>query len=331
VNNRLVVLAGRPRGMPTQNDFRLIDAPVPEPAAGEALVRNTLMSVDPAMRPRMNDVPSYVPPFQVGEPLEGQAIGEVIASKQTALPVGALVRHRFGWRDYALIESGTVVDTARAPASRYLGLLGGKGLTAYAGLVDVAKLRAGEIVYISAAAGAVGSAAGAIAKLLGATTIGSTGSPENVRFLIEELGFDRAFHARDGPLAEELARAAPDGIDVYFDNVGGETLAAALEVLRVHGRIAVCGMIAGYNAPLDAPKNLFKLISKRIRMEGFLVSDHAASAQAFSELIVPALEAGRVRAPETFVDGLENAPAALISLFARGAHRGKLLVRLTPP
>jgi len=326
--NRLIVLAARPSGVPTPADFRMIEAPVPEIGAGQALVRNTLMSVDPAMRPRMDDVPSYTPPFQIGEPLEGQAIGEVVASRQPGLPVGAIVNHRLGWRDFAVIASGTVVDTTVAPASAYLGLLGGKGLTAYVGIVNIAQLKAGETVYISAAAGAVGSAAGGIARLLGATTIGSTGSIENVAFLRDELHFDRAFHARDGSIAAELQRVAPDGIDVYFDNVGGETLDAAFDALKTFGRIASCGMISGYNAPMAGPKNMFTIIRKRLRMQGFLVSDHAASLPAFLDLVVPALREGRIAAPETFVDGLENAPAALISLFMRGGHRGKLLVRL---
>jgi NADPH-dependent curcumin reductase CurA len=326
--NRLVVLAARPHGVPVPADFRIVEGPVPELAAGEALVRNTLMSVDPAMRPRMDDVPSYAPPFQIGEPLDGQAIGEVVASRQPALPVGAIVNHRLGWRDYAVIEKGTIVDTARAPASAYLGLLGGKGLTAYAGVVEVAQLKAGETIYISAAAGAVGSAAGGIARLLGARTIGSTGTAENVAFLRDELHYDHAFHARDGTIVDELRRAAPDGIDVYFDNVGGETLEAALEAIKVHGRIASCGMIAGYNLPLPGPRNMFMMIRKRLRMEGFLVSDHAASLPKFLDLVVPALRDGRITAPETFVDGLENAPAAMISLFDRGGHRGKLVVRL---
>jgi NADPH-dependent curcumin reductase CurA len=326
--NRLIVLAARPRGVPTADCFRLIESPVPEIAEGEALVRTTLMSVDPAMRPRMDDVPSYVAPFRIGEPLDGQAIGEVVASRNPALPAGAIVNHRFGWRDYAVVSSATIVDTSIAPASAYLGLLGGKGLTAYAGVVNVAKLQAGETIYISAAAGAVGSAAGGIAKLLGATTIGSTGSAENVAFLRDELRFDRAFQARDGAVAAALHDAAPGGIDVYFDNVGGETLAAAFDALKPHGRVAACGMISGYNDPSATIGNPFEIIRKRLRIEGFLVSDHAASREAFLELVVPALRDGRITAPETLVDGLENAPAALISLFSRGAHRGKLLVRL---
>ena len=327
-HNRVVVLAARPQGVPTPACFRVEERPLPSIGEGEALVRNTLMSVDPAMRPRMDDVPSYVAPFRVGEPLDGQAIGEVTASRNPALPVGSIVNHRFGWRDYAAVTAATIVDTSVAPASAYLGILGGKGLTAYAGLVDVAKLQPGETIYISAAAGAVGSAAGGIAKLLGATTIGSTGSAENVAFLREVLHYDRAFVARDGAIAPELRDAAPDGIDVYFDNVGGETLTAAFGALKVHGRVAACGMISGYNDASATIADPFEIIRKRLRIEGFLVSDHAASRDAFLALVVPALRDGRIAAPETFVDGLENAPGALISLFSRGGHRGKLLVRL---
>jgi NADPH-dependent curcumin reductase CurA len=326
--NRLVVLAARPSGRPVPENFRLVEEPLPELRDGQALVRNDLMSVDPAMRPRMNDVPSYVAPFEIGAPLEGRAIGEVVASKSAALPEGAMVRHALGWRDYATIDDGTVVDTTLAPASAYLGVLGITGLTAYAGIVEIAQVKAGETVYISAAGGAVGSIAGQIAKLLGATTIGSTGSEQNVQFLLDELQYDRAFSARDGSIAAELRREAPEGIDVYFDNVGGETLDAALASLKVKGRIATCGMIAGYCERVEGPKNLFMLISKRLRMQGFLVSDHVRSYPAFLELVAPALRDGRIVAPETFVYGLENAPAALMSLFERGNKRGKLLVRL---
>jgi len=327
--NRLITLATRPKGRPTTGTFRMIEEAVVEPGEGEALVRNTLMSVDPAMRGRMNDYPSYRPPFQLDRPLEGGAIGEVIASRNTALPVGASVLHRLGWRDYAVIAEGTVVDTNAAPASAYLGVLGSTGLTAYAGLVNIAQLKPGETVFVSAASGAVGSIAGQLAKLLGAAlTIGSTGSEHNVPFLLDELHYDRAFAARDGAIGAQLKEAAPDGIDVYFDNVGGETLNAALRSLRSKGRIASCGMIAGYNGRVEGPSNIFMMMSKQLRMEGFLVSRQAASMPAFLELAVPALRDGRLVAPETFVDGLENAPAALISLFDRGVKRGKLLVRI---
>jgi NADPH-dependent curcumin reductase CurA len=326
--NRLVVLAERPRGRPTAATFRIEEAPVPTPAAGQALVRNALMSVDPAMRGRMNDAKSYRPPYALGEPMEAYAVGTVVASRHPELPEGATVRHRLGWRDYALVHEAQVLDTTLAPASAYLGVLGVTGFAAYVGLVDVARLRGGETVFVSAAAGATGSLAGQIGRLLGATTIGSTGAEHNVRFLLDELRYDRAFWARDGAIREELDRAAPDGIDVYFDNVGGETLDAAFRALRSKGRIAACGMIAGYNARVPGPSNIFMMMSKQLRMEGFLVSSYVASYPAFLKLVAPALRDGRIVAPETIVDGLENAPAALISLFDRGVKRGKLLVRI---
>ena len=329
--NRVIVLASRPKGRPTPETFRLIEEPVGEPGEGQALIRNVVMSVDPAMRGRMNDYPSYRPPFQIDQPLEGGAIGEVVASRSAAFPAGAMVMHRLGWRDYALVSEGTVIDSAVAPVSAYLGILGATGLTAYAGLVNIAQLQPGERVFVSAASGAVGSIAGQLAKLLGASlVIGSTGSEQNVRFLLDELKYDRAFAARDGQIAADLKAAAPDGIDVYFDNVGGETLNAAFRSLRSKGRIASCGMIAGYNGRVEGPSNIFMMMSKQLRMEGFLVSRHAASMPAFLELVAPALRDGRIVAPETFVDGLENAPAALMSLFDRGVKRGKLIVRITP-
>ena len=249
--NRLIVLASRPAGIRSAANFRLVEEPIPEAGAGQALVRNQLMSVDPSMRPRMNDVPSYVAPFQIDRPLEGRAVGEVIASRNPALPVGALVMHRFGWREYALVDEGTVLDTAAAPASAYLGVLGNSGLTAYAGVVRIARLKAGETIYISAAAGAVGSAAGQIAKRLGATTIGSSGSAENVRFLLDDLHYDRAFQVHDGAVAAELQRAAPEGIDVYFDSVGGETLDAALRALQRGARRRKESVHDGQQAPAD--------------------------------------------------------------------------------
>jgi len=329
--NRAIVLASRPKGRPTAETFRMIEQPLSQPGENEALVRNVVMSVDPAMRGRMNDFPSYRPPFQIDQPLEGGAIGEVVASRNPAFPVGAMVMHRLGWRDYALVSEGTIVDPSVAPVSAYLGILGATGLTAYAGLVNIAQLQPGERVFVSAASGAVGSIAGQVAKLLGASlVVGSTGSAHNVPFLIDELKYDRAFAAVDGQISADLKAAAPDGIDVYFDNVGGETLNAAFKALRSKGRIASCGMIAGYNGRVDGPSNIFMMMSKQLRMEGFLVSRHAASMPAFLELVAPALRDGRIVGPETFVDGLENAPAALISLFDRGTKRGKLLVRLGP-
>ena len=327
-HTRAIALAARPHGLPAPGDFALVDAPLPALRAGQALVRNVVMSVDPYMRGRMDDRPSYVPPFRLHEPLEGGAVGEVIASANPAMPLGAFVLHAFGWREFAIVDAGTIVDTTAASPSAYLGVLGMPGLTAFVGLVEIAKIAAGETVFISAASGAVGSIAAGIAKLLGATTIGSTGSEANVPFLLDELRYDRAFVARTGAVSQALQDAAPDGIDVYFDNVGGETLDAALVALRPFGRIAACGMISGYNERVDGPKNLAMIVGKRLRMEGFIVSDHFKRFPEFLALAGPAVRDGRIVAPETIVDGLEGAPAAFISLFERGAKRGKLVVRL---
>ena len=288
------------------------------------------MSVDPYMRGRMNDTKSYVPPFQIGEPMQGGAVGRVVKSHVAALPEGTFVLHMLGFRDYAVLDAtqATPIDVTVASASSYLGVLGVTGLTAYAGLIDIAQLKVGETVFVSAAAGAVGSIAGQIARLLGARAVGSTGSENNVAFVRDELKFDAAFAAHDGKISGALRKVAPEGIDVYFDNVGGETLEAAIGAMKPYGRIAVCGAIAGYNEPVPGPRNLALIIGKRITMRGFIVFDHAARQADLVKLVAPALRDGRIIAPETFVDGLENAPGALLSLFERGAHRGKLVVRL---
>jgi len=332
MKSRAISLAERPAGAPTAATFKMIEVALPDPGDGQVLVKNTLMSVDPYMRGRMNDVKSYVPPFKLGEAMEGGAIGRVVKSNAPALPEGALVLHMLGFRDYAILDArqATPIDETRAAPSHYLGVLGVTGLTAYAGLTDVAQLKSGETMFVSAGAGAVGSIAGQLARLMGARAIGSTGSDENVAFMRDTLKFAGAFAARDGKIYEALKAAAPEGIDVYFDNVGGETLEAAIAAMRVNGRIAVCGAIAGYNEPVPGPRNLALIIGKRITMKGFIVMDHAARQKDLIALVAPALRDGRMIAPETFVDGLENAPKALMSLFERGAHRGKLIVRLAP-
>ena len=332
MKSRAISLAERPAGAPTAATFKMIEVALPDPGDGQVLVKNTLMSVDPYMRGRMNDVKSYVPPFKLGEAMEGGAIGRVVKSNAPALPEGALVLHMLGFRDYAILDArqATPIDETRAAPSHYLGVLGVTGLTAYAGLTDVAQLKSGETMFVSAGAGAVGSIAGQLARLMGARAIGSTGSDENVAFMRDTLKFAGAFAARDGKIYEALKAAAPDGIDVYFDNVGGETLEAAIAAMRLNGRIAVCGAIAGYNEPVPGPRNLALIIGKRITMKGFIVMDHAARQKDLVALVAPALRDGRMIAPETFVEGLENAPKALMSLFERGAHRGKLIVRLAP-
>ena len=331
-SGREVRLAARPQGEPRPTDFALAEVEVPQPAEGEVLVRNLVMSVDPYMRGRMNDVKSYVPPFQLGQPLDGGAVGEVVASTVDTHAVGDLVLHGLGWRDYALgkAKGFRVLDRAQGVApSAYLGVLGMPGLTAYAGLLDVAGFQDGETVFVSAAAGAVGSLVGQLVKLRGGTVIGSAGSAEKVAWLTDELGFDAAFSYKDGPVSRSLKAAAPDGIDVYFDNVGGEHLEAAISSLKQGGRAAICGMISQYNntEPAPGPRNLALIVGKRLRLQGFIVSDHNHLLPQFHAEVGPALADGRLRAVETVVDGLENAADAFVGLL-RGDNTGKMVVRI---
>jgi NADPH-dependent curcumin reductase CurA len=327
-----VRLAKRPTGRPTLDDFTIAEVDVPEPGPGQVLVRNKVMSVDPYMRGRMNDAKSYIAPFQLGKPLDGGAVGEVVESTVDTLVSGDTVVHGLGWREYAVLDARAAVkvDPSIAPPGAYLGVLGMPGHTAYVGLVDIARLRPGDTVYVSSAAGAVGSFAGQMAKLLGARrVIGSAGSPEKIRWLRDELGFDAAFDYHDAPVAEQLAAAAPDGIDVYFDNVGGDHLEAAISALNVNGRIAVCGMISQYNAtePSPAPRNLFQFIVKRLSMRGFLVLDHDDRKPDFLREAGPWVRDGKIRYTETVFDGLRKAPDAFIAMLD-GQNTGKMLVTL---
>jgi NADPH-dependent curcumin reductase CurA len=326
-------LAARPVGWPTAETFEVAETPVPEPGPGQVLIRNVWMSVDPYMRGRMNDVKSYMPPFQIGEPLDGGAVGEVVASNSEAVPVGAFVVHSLGWREYAVTAADRVrvVDPAAAPSlSAYLGLLGMTGLTAYVGLLDIAQLREGDTVFVSGAAGAVGSVVGQIARLRGAKrVIGSAGSAAKVRHLVDDLGFDAAFDYKDAPVREQLKAAAPDGVDVYFDNVGGDHLEAAISAMNKYGRIAMCGAIAQYNdvTPPAAPRNLASTIGKEINLRGFLVGNHSHRMPEFVAEVGGWLRSGRITARETVVDGLENAPEAFLGLL-RGENTGKMVVKL---
>lgn len=325
-------LVARPHGWPTVDDFALRETAVAAPAEGRLLVRNLHFSVDPYMRGRMNDVKSYTPPFRLDHPMEGGAVGEVIASSADGIAVGDHVLHGLGWREYADVAAAHVVpvDPDLAPLSTYLGVLGMTGLTAYAGLLEVASFKAGDAVFVSGAAGAVGSQVGQIAKLKGASrVIGSAGSDEKVRLLVEEYGFDAAFNYKDGPVAEQLRRAAPDGIDVYFDNVGGEHLEAAISSLKVHGRATICGMIAQYNAtePTPGPRNLALVIGKRLRLQGMLVGDHAALQPQFVEEVGGWLASGELKYAETTVEGIENGVDAFLGLL-RGENTGKMIVSL---
>ena len=331
-STREIRLASRPTGRPVPENFRLAESPLPELQDGQILVRNLFISVDPYMRGRMNDVKSYSAPFALDAALDGGAVGEVIASRAEGRKVGDAVVHQLGWREYAVLDASatSVASTDLAPASAFLGALGMTGLTAYAGLLKVAEFKPGDAVFVSGAAGAVGSLVGQIAKAMGASrVIGSAGTPDKVARLLE-LGFDAAFNYNDGPVREQLAKAAgPAGIDVYFDNVGGEHLEAALAVLNVGGRVAMCGAIAQYNStePTPAPRNLMLAIGKQLTMRGFLVGGYWHLMGEFAEKAAGWLADGTLQYDETVVDGLENAPQAFMDLLD-GANTGKMLVRL---
>ncbi|MYS86415.1 NADP-dependent oxidoreductase [Embleya scabrispora] len=327
-------ILARPKGWPKEEDFALREVEIPELADGQMLIRNLFLSVDPAMRGRMNDVKSYTPPFELNQAMEGGAVGRVVASRATGFEVGDTVQHWLGWREYSVVEgkgAGAVkVDSDLAPLSAYLGVLGMPGLTAWAGLLDVASFRPGDAVFVSGAAGAVGSQVGQIARLKGASrVVGSAGSAEKVALLVDEYGFDAAFNYKDGPVAEQLGKAAPDGIDVYFDNVGGEHLEAAIGALHTHGRVAMCGAIAQYNAtePTPAPRNLALSIGKRLRLQGFIVIDHFGRRDEFLAEVGGWLREGSLKYRETVVEGIENNLEALLGML-RGENTGKMVVAL---
>ncbi len=332
-------LVRRPDGAPVDDDFALVEASLPEPGEGQVRVRNTFLSVDPYMRGRMDDRPSYVPPFGLGEAMTGDAVGEVVevrgeATDATGAPVrtGDTVLHRLGWRTAAVLDAAStrVVDTDLAPAQAYLGVLGMPGRTAYAGLLRTAGMAEGETVFVSAAAGAVGSLVGQLARLKGAArVVGSAGGPEKCQWITEDLGFDAAVDYKAAPIAEGLADAAPDGIDVYFDNVGGDHLEAAIGAMRVGGRAAICGMISQYNAtePPCAPRNLAMLVGKRITLRGFLQFDHADLTPTFEAEVGAWLREGRIVWRESTVEGIDRAVEGFHRLMT-GGNTGKMLVRL---
>ena len=329
--SREIRLARRPQGEPGLDCFAFATVNLPDPAPGEVLVQNHCMSVDPYMRGRMNEGKSYVPQFEIGKPLEGGAVGRVIASQDEKLPVGTFVFSMYGWREafVAPVSSLRIIDTTLALPSAYLGILGVTGLTAWVGLFSIAKLKEGETVFISAGAGAVGSAACQFAKMHGCRVIASASSDEKLAYLRRELNVDYAFNYRDGDPRDHLRNAAPDGLNVYFDNTEGPQLEAALYALVAYGRVAMCGGIAGYNAPVPGPSNLIQIVGKRLRLEGFIVSDHFKELPALLAEALPAIASGKLVNRETFVDGLDSAPAALIDLLHSGAGNvGKMVVRL---
>ena len=331
VKSRAIHLVARPAGEPTLSDFAVVETLVADPGPDQVLVRNDWISVDPYMRGRMDDADSYAPPFELGKPMDGGAVGTVIAS-ESEIPVGAVVSHRCGWREYATLDVAQVqvVDTTKAAAQEYLGVLGMTGLTAYVGLKLIAPVKAGDVVFISGAAGAVGLVAGVVARKLGAVeVIGSAGGPKKVERLVQHFGYDAAIDYRAGGLEEQLSIAAPNGIDVYFDNVGGEHLTVAISALRTYGRVALCGAISQYNgtSSIVGPDNLAMAIGKRLTLRGYIASDHLDLAAEYMQQATQWLKDGSLISEQTVVSGIDNAPSAFLDML-RGANTGKMLVQL---
>jgi NADPH-dependent curcumin reductase CurA len=322
-------LKSRPQGLPTAANFALEPIELPDLEDGMVRVANRWLSVDPYMRGRMNDVKSYVPPFAIDAPLEGGAVGEVVESKADGFNPGDLVVHMAGWRDEAVLPAPAVTrlpDLGVEPQA-FLGILGLTGGTAYFGLLDAASAREGDIVFVSAAAGAVGSAVVQIAKAKNMTVIGSARGPDKCEF-VRSLGADAVIDYTAGPLVKALAAAAPDGIDVYFDNVGGDHLDAALAVARRDSRFAICGMIEAYNSGQPATlRYIMRIIAMRIRLQGFIYTDYLPRLPEFYRDMGQWIAGGKVRSSDTVVEGLERMPEAFLGLF-EGANTGKMLVKL---
>lgn len=332
VQSKQIELVSRPDGMPQQSNFEMRTAEVGPIKDGEILVKNQWMSVDPYMRGRMKDTDSYVPPFQIDEPLEGGCIGEVIQSQNADFKEGDMVLGNLGWREYWTSngEGVTKIDPNIAPPQAFLGALGMTGMTAWVGLHKIAQLKEGSTVFVSAASGAVGSIVCQLAKAMDCRVIGSAGKQEKIQWLKDKTGIDAVINYKEvDNLSEELAKHAPDGIDVYFDNVGSDHLEAAIDNMNDFGCCVECGMIATYNATEApaAPRNMFKVIAKRLRIQGFIVRDHMDSKDEFVSDMAKLIQQDKVVWEESVTDGIENAPDAFIGLF-EGDNLGKQLVRL---
>jgi NADPH-dependent curcumin reductase CurA len=322
-------LVNRPEGLPQSSDFELREFDLPPLDDGLVRVRNLWLSVDPYMRGRMNESKSYIPPFQLGEPMDGGAVGEVVESKAEGFAAGDLVSHFAGWRDEAVLPAKGLIklpDLGAQP-QEFLGNLGITGATAWFGLFDVAEAKEGDIVFVSAAAGAVGSAVVQIAKAKGMTVIGSAGGADKCEF-VRSLGADAAIDYRSGPIIKSLGEAAPDGIDVYFDNVGGDHLDAAFARARLNARFALCGMISGYNSREPQQfRYIIRMIAMRVTMKGFLYGDYVSRLGEFYRGMGELMASGKVKSRDTVFEGLDKAPDAFLGLFS-GANTGKMLVKL---
>ena len=336
--SRQICLAEYPVGMPTDNNFKLVQVDIPEPTKeGEFLVRNIWMSVDPYMRGRMRKGEggnSYIPPFRLAQPLEGACIGQVIASKNNQFAVGEYVLGMYGWREYWLSNGLDVIKVNQkiAPIQSFLGTFGMTGLTAYVGLLKIGEIKKNDAIFVSAASGAVGSIVCQIAKIKGCHVIGSAGSEEKVKWLVDQAGIDYAFNYKKvDDISGELVKVYPNKIDLYYDNVGGKHLEAALDNMKTFGRIILCGMISQYNTDtlLPGPSNLFLAITNRLKLQGFIVRDHYDILNEFHTSMTKWVDEGRIKWKETVVEGIENAPKAFLGLF-KGENFGKMLVKIGP-
>jgi len=330
LKNRQILLKSRPQGRPGRENFEPVEVPVPEPREGQVLLRTRYLSLDPYMRGRMSDARSYAKPAELGKPMVGGTVSEVVASRNAKFAVGDIVVAYAGWQDYALSDGAGLrkIDAKAAPISTGVGVLGMPGMTAYVGLLEIGKPKPGETVVVAAASGAVGSAVGQIAKIKGARAVGVAGGAAKCRFVTEELGFDACIDHRAPDLAAQLAAACPNGVDVDFENVGGDVLVAVMRVLNRGARIPLCGMISEYNATeIPGGPSMRPLLVHRAMIKGFIVSDHYDRFPAFLREVTPLVQSGRIKYREDVVDGLDAAPAALVGLF-EGRNFGKMLVRV---
>ncbi len=331
--NRKFTLAARPVGYPKLSDFELVTEPIPTPDDGEVLVHTNYLSVDPYMRGRMNDSASYAPNVQIGETMVGSVVGEVVASKNSGFQVGDIATGGLGWQEYGVSDGGNLrkVDPTLAPISTSLGILGMPGLTAYFGLLEICNPQPGETVFVSAAGGAVGSLVGQIAKIKGCRAVGSAGSDDKVDYVVNELGFDAAFNYKTTEdYSAKLSEQCPDGIDVYFDNVGGAITDAVFPLINVKARVSICGQISQYNleSPEQGPRFLWHLIVKRAKIEGFLVFEFADKHDDGLRQMAEWIQAGKLKYREEVTEEFENAPTAFIGML-KGSNIGKQLVKVT--
>ena len=328
--SRSVTLRQRPAGMPTADDFEIVEAPIPQPGPGEVLTRVLFLSIDPYMRGRLSDRKSYATPVQIGEVMTGETVGEVLASHDPAFTVGDIVVGARGWQSHSVCSGKalTKITPGRAPLPAYLGVLGMPGVTAYTGMTDIGVPKAGETVLVSAASGAVGSVAGQIAKRAGARVVGIAGGPDKCLFVQEQLGFDACIDHRSDDLGKEIATSCPNGVDVYFENVGGAVQAAAFAQLNIYARVIMCGMVAQYNEAVFPPgPNLGFVVAKRVKIQGLLVSDKPQRFAEWRTLAEPWVQDGSLAYRETIIDGLERAPEAL-AMVLNGDNFGKMVVRV---